>query len=214
MLNPELDKLLQDLISQWNIAERRIKKAEQVHGNEVVVPAIFELRYAGRKLIDVLEIVLKKDVRDDTEAHEQARRYLADGIEDCVKAKHDAIDAMVDFVTNWFNEIEQKLGLHPLTELFPEYLDVTSRIADVQDKIAQSRERRGEPRDGVYDSIENDDYQPILQLFNKMRLSRARVQRIAAKQKWREIIVLWSTIIAAIGGIAAVIAVLIEIHKS
>ena len=45
MLNSELDKLFKDAIAQWNIAERRIKKAEQVKGNEVVNSAIFELRY-------------------------------------------------------------------------------------------------------------------------------------------------------------------------
>jgi hypothetical protein len=53
MLNDELDNALRELITQWNVAERRIKKAEQVRANEVVASAIFELRYAGRKIIDI-----------------------------------------------------------------------------------------------------------------------------------------------------------------
>jgi hypothetical protein len=48
LLDARLDRLLSDLVLQWNIAERRIKKAEQVGGAEAVASAIFELRYAGR----------------------------------------------------------------------------------------------------------------------------------------------------------------------
>jgi hypothetical protein len=62
-----IDSSLSELIKQWNIAERRIKKAEQVRGNEVVASAIFELRYAGRKMIDSVEISLNSDLNTDTE---------------------------------------------------------------------------------------------------------------------------------------------------
>ena len=64
MLDDRFDKLFRALIEQWNIAERRIKKAEQVRGNEVVSSAIFELRYAGRKLIDAHSLVLTRATRD------------------------------------------------------------------------------------------------------------------------------------------------------
>jgi hypothetical protein len=138
LLDQKLDKLYKQLIEQWNIAERRIKKAEQVSGNEVVTSAIFELRYAGRKIVDAQKLLLEKDWRNDTDAHDLICRYLADSIEDCVKAKHDAIDAMLDFVTIWFKDSEERIGLGHLIKIFPEYLDVTSRILGVQEKIAQS----------------------------------------------------------------------------
>ena len=57
-MDEELVRLLQRTFEQWNIAERRIKKAEQVRGNEVVTSAIFELRYAGRKIVDALTLAL------------------------------------------------------------------------------------------------------------------------------------------------------------
>lgn len=37
LFNPEIDELVARLVDEWNVAERRIKKAEQVRGNEVVV---------------------------------------------------------------------------------------------------------------------------------------------------------------------------------
>jgi len=42
MADRETDDATRELIEQWNIAESRIKKAEQVRANEVVAAAIFE----------------------------------------------------------------------------------------------------------------------------------------------------------------------------
>jgi hypothetical protein len=188
MLDTELDNLFKAAIAQWNIAERRIKKAEQVQGNEVVNSAIFELRYAGRKIIDALQLILNANWQNDRDVYERICRYLADAIEDCVKAKHDSIDAMIDFVTTWFDELEGKIGLKKLLELFPEYLDVTTRIVAAQDKIAHSREHRLTSRDSVYDEIEANDYEVILGLYNKMRLSKDRVQAIVNSDNRRELL--------------------------
>lgn len=217
MLDAVLDQLFKDVIAQWNIAERRIKKAEQVQGNEVVNSAIFELRYAGRKIIDALQLILGADWRNDRQVYEQIRRYLADAIEDCVKAKHDSIDAMIDFVTTWFDELEKRIGLKALIQMFPEYLDVTSRIAAVQDKIAHSRQHRTTARDSVYDDIENNDYEAILQLYNKMRLSRDRVQAIVDGETRREWISIGALavniVLGAIIAIGTIILVGFEIAK-
>ena len=42
MLNDKLDERLRELISQWNIAERRIKQAENARAQEIVSSAIYE----------------------------------------------------------------------------------------------------------------------------------------------------------------------------
>ena len=78
MLDDGLDKALLALIKQWNVAEQRIKKAEQVRGNEVVASAIFELRYAGRKVIDALELILTTNIQIDEHASRKVRSYIAD----------------------------------------------------------------------------------------------------------------------------------------
>ncbi len=210
LLDAKLDKLLHDLSTQWNIAERRIKKAEFVQGGEVVGSAIFELRYAGRKVIDAHTLVLTKDWRNDPKVYEDVCRYLADAIEDCVKAKHDAIDAIVDFITNWFEELEARVGLKKLVELFPEYIGTTAKIASIQDKIAKSRENRIASRDGVYDEIEDSDYQHLLAVFDKMRLSEQRIDLISGEIESKERRDYWLLLIPAI---AAVVLVCFEIYK-
>jgi len=144
-----------------------------------VASAIFELRYAGRKVADVIDLMLKSDWRSDQEVREKIKRYIADAIEDCIKAKHDAIDSMVVFVTTWFYELEERIGVRRLQEIFPEYLDVTARIASIQEDIAASREERHEARDSVYDRIEATGYDDVLKLYDKMRLSRERIEEIS-----------------------------------
>jgi hypothetical protein len=213
MIDPRIDRLFADLITQWNIAERRIKKAEQVGGEEAVGSAIFELRYAGRKIVDCLDILLTKDM-GDPEVYELVCRNLADAIEDCIKAKHDAIDAMVDFIIIWFGELETRIGTTEMVRIFPEYLSVVSRIALIQDNIVESRGNRVSGRDGVYDNVENEDYENLLKLFNKMKTSQPRVQALIDDEKSTKSRDFW---VLAIGSGAGVLAVVVfvgfELYK-
>ena len=210
LFDHKLDRLYKQLIFQWNIAERRIKKAEQVCENEVIVSAVFELRYAGRKIVDAQLLLLDKDWKNDQDEYDNICRFLADAIEDCVKAKHDAIDAMLYFVTIWFKENEKRIGLHRLMEIFPNYIDVTAQISAVQAKIARSREDRVSARDGLYDEIEIQDYDMMLLLYDKMSISKDRIQRIASRAEWMERILAWGTGIITIGTVILVIDILVK----
>lgn len=174
--DPRFEKACKDLIEQWGIAEQRIKRAEQVCANEIVSPAIFELRYAGRKIIDTLKVSLECDLAVDVEAKELAYRNLIDAIEDCIKAKHDAIDAMVGFVTTWFDGVEKRLGFSAIQKIFPEYAKITGSISGVLEKIAQSRRDRNAARDGVYDEIFREDFEKILTLYQTMKASQSRFE--------------------------------------
>lgn len=46
---------VEEVCSEWNKAEKAIKSAEHVEG-QVVNPSIYELRYAGRRIIEALTI--------------------------------------------------------------------------------------------------------------------------------------------------------------
>jgi hypothetical protein len=197
MLNEKLDKSLRELITQWNIAEQRIKRAEQVRGSEVVASAIFELRYAGRKIIDSLDLALTHDLSAEPEQFDRIHAFIADATEDCVKAKHDAIDAMVSFVTVWFDNLATRATLTKVQTLFPDFLEVQNKIADVQERIAETRKDRNRLRDSIYNSIERGDYEQILSLFDRMKRSHARVAaEIVREDKQRRL--MW---IATISGI-------------
>ena len=183
MLDADLDKAVLDLIEQWNIAETRIKRAEQVRANEIVAPAIFELRYAGRKIVDSLEIVLKSDISSDTKSRDTVVSYIADATEDCVKAKHDAIDAMMNFVTSWFDDLEKKIGVEEIQKFFPNYFEVVGTISVIQEQIADSRGDRNKLRDSIYNRIDGEDYDKVLNLFVTMKSSQERVTLASNRNK-------------------------------
>jgi hypothetical protein len=135
---------------------------------------------------------------------------LADAIEDCVKSKHDAIDAMIDVIVIWFEEMEKQIGLDQVTKLFPAYLETTSRIAILQDAIVESRGNRVAGREGVYDTIETDDYDNLLRLFNSMKTSLGRVQAMVTVQAKKERRDFWLLVITTA---TSVILVGFEIYK-
>jgi hypothetical protein len=183
LLDKEIDDALTQLRHEWNIAERRIKKAELVRANNVVSSATFELRYAGRKLIDALAILQKADWRLSPEEKQQVLQWLADATEDCVKAKHDAIDAMLVFVTTWMERTEASIGLAGLVEYFPTYIETTGKISNLQDRIADSRFDRAKGRESIYDGIERHEYEQILSLYSTMLSAESRVTAQVAAEK-------------------------------
>jgi len=131
VLNEKLDARLLELIKQWNIAEGRIKQAENVRAQEIVSAAIYELRYAGRKVVDAISLAQTTEWESDDAAEGRIRAFIEDAIEDCVKAKHDAIDAALSFVTRWFFDQERQIGLKLVQQFYPHYLEITAKIADM-----------------------------------------------------------------------------------
>jgi hypothetical protein len=186
MLDDRLNRALHELIKQWNIAEHRIKKAEQVRANEVVASAIFELRYAGRKHIDATKLIIDNDLSNNQDIYEKVYAFILDATEDCVKAKHDAIDAMLNFVTSWFYEKEKIWDVSEIQQLFPKYLEVTSRISIIQERIAESRNNRTEKRDTIYDDIDENDFASILELFNTMKASQEKIDGVSKRKRLRK----------------------------
>lgn len=49
----EIDRHLAEIAALWNQVERRAKLVEQFRG-EAVIPCINEMRYAGRRIVDVV----------------------------------------------------------------------------------------------------------------------------------------------------------------
>jgi hypothetical protein len=209
LLGGEFEPALRALFTEWNIAERRIKRAEQTRHNEVVISAIFELRYAGRKLIDALQLSLTEDAVNDEAVKARISAFLSDATEDCVKAKHDAIDSMLDFVTRWFREAEDAIGLGAVQRFFPNYVAITAQISDAQDKISESRGNRTTLRDSIYDELERDYFDEIVRLYRTMLHSHERVvalvKRDERRDRWQRYLAVGGFAVGILGILAAVI---------
>ena len=116
--------------ARWDALEKRIKRAEHVRA-EVVYPAISELRYAGRRLIDALHISWKDNpTEEDTQRFDG---YIAEIENNCLRAEHDVVDAVVLFIHRRIDQIISEFGLPIVNEYFPQYTAMLSGIKEVDE---------------------------------------------------------------------------------
>ena len=78
--------LFADIQREWNAAEESIKRSEQI-ALDVSIPAISELRYAGRRLVDAMDIAQNGGNAQKVTAVLEDARFC------CHRARHDAVDA-------------------------------------------------------------------------------------------------------------------------
>jgi hypothetical protein len=159
----------------------------------------------AQRRTDAIDLALTTNWQRDDNAAEQIHAYIDDAIEDCVKAKHDAIDAAMSFVVRWFAEQERIIGLRDLQMFFPTYLETTAKIADIQERIEESRGDRTKLRETIYDAIEKNGYDEILQLYSAMKNSRDRVAVVVHREKIKDRC-LWGFGIA--GAVALVVSLI------
>lgn len=180
------------LCIEWNSAEKAIKLAEQVNG-EIINPAIYELRYSGRRVIEALPL-LKTD-------ETKAKKLLDDAIFDCCRAKHDAIDAATSKIAADIKIAVDKLKPHIVLVNFPKITELYKMLTNVRKKIAVSRENR-EKRDAIYETIVAENLQEIVDLYEEFKSSEPLL--IAAAK--RERLVFGLSVVLGILGLIATLA--------
>ena len=85
---------------EWNEAETWVKKGENINGAPVI-PAINELRYAGRRLVDALAAHQQEDSGKAKNPIKAAKDNLS-------KTKHDVVDSLFSFYFDSAGLIRQK----------------------------------------------------------------------------------------------------------
>ena len=150
---------LNRLYVAWAEAEKAIKIADQTVG-DVIIPAIKELRYAGRKLSKSLHNYVEGTNLTD------ADRWLEDAINDCFRARHDATDAATAFIADRLEHAITALGTEAVREHFVEYSDLRGLLSSIRKKVADSRHDHNGRHD-IYDNIEVDELPKIMELYEK-----------------------------------------------
>lgn len=196
-LSRETRSAIERIRAEWDRSEGTIKTAEQAVG-EAVIPALKELRYAGRRLADALLLIglpaRRKDLAD----------LLADAHFNCHRARHDAIDAATDAMLKRLDAAIDKLGDDVVSQHFPEAISLAARLAEIQTRIAESRVDR-ENRDAIYSAIEGVDLLELHNGFKRFLYSRERMMRTASRRRrgrfWGIVAVVVS-ILVALGSLA------------
>ncbi|WP_299653550.1 hypothetical protein [uncultured Jannaschia sp.] len=180
---------------EWDKAESAIKLAEQVN-REVVSPAIYELRYAGRKLVEAKQLRLPDPAK--------SLDLLRDAKMDCLRARHDAIDAATSKIVMDLEIAVSNLGATRVLSCFPNWSDVYGQLVQVRSKIAVSREDRNN-RDAIYSTIQGTDLPAIVKLYNAFKAQEPHLIRDAKKERWTAV---GGYVVGAIGIVIGVIGIL------
>lgn len=172
MSEDRFEQLFSAMSVEWNKAEKAIKLAENIDG-EVVIPAIFELRYAGRRLVEAWAIRLSE--------LESSLALLKDAKFDCHRARHDAIDAATSKMVGDMNVAVEFLSASVIIKLFPLFSEFYGSLLEVRERIAISREDR-ENRDKIYDTIQNVDLDRLAVLYRQFKSCEPLMVRGAEKE--------------------------------
>lgn len=183
--------LLNSIASEWDRAEADIKKAEQVCHN-VVIPSIKELRYAGRRIIDVITKMATGASREDIDD------LLADAKFDCHRARHDAIDAATSKIAIDLEIMATKLGYEVILPVDPQFPQLVQGLQAVRDKIAASRKNR-QNREAIYSVIEASDFPELVKSYQNLMSSEHIMISIAKKRRRSEAWGVLGTVLGAIG---------------
>ena len=192
----DFEKLLKSVLAEWDKAESDIKIAEQL-GHQVVFPAIKELRYAGRRIVDALARILANDDNGKITA------LLDDALFDCYRARHDAIDASISTIAAEMDVTAKKLGYNSVLKAFPDYPSLLETLAEAQEKIASSRGRR-EDRDAIYQAIEQCELAKVVKLYRAFKLSEHVMRSIAKEDRFWPKMGFLATIVSIVIAIVAI----------
>ena len=171
----DYEELLSDISQEWDIAEREVKMAEQLH-KKVVFPAIKELRYAGRRLADALAAITRGE--DDKEI----RGLLADARFACHCARHDVIDASMLKMGVDLSLALEKLGHEAVLGAFPEYPKLVRSVQEAQTLIATARQKRNERYD-IYEELQKAQFPALIEQFKEFQSNEPLMKKIAGKEK-------------------------------
>ena len=167
---PDVSKI----ISAWDDAERAIKQAEIIN-DQVVIPAIAELRYAGRRLAEAWE----KQQKGDEDA---ARALFDDAYFFCCRAQHDAIDAGTAKIARDYAICVKGIGASEKSCIFPEHSEFHNLLRDIKKNIVKSREDR-ENRDKIYELIRVSDFPKIVKFYQKFEDCQPQLEELARKAR-------------------------------
>ena len=196
-----VELLLVSICDEWNAAEADMKRAENICG-EIILPSVNELRYAGRRIIDALVEARAGDLV-------KARDLLTEARFNCLRARHDSIDAGTAKVAADIEDLCQIYGAPVVAAGFANLPSLLLSLQNVREAIATSREKR-EDRDIIYQSIVAGDFRTLIRLHAELKAVVAVMRPIAdekREQTWRESAYAWGGYaLAVFFGLLALVA--------
>lgn len=138
---------------------------------ELCLPAVNELRYAGRRLIDAWSAMRRGDTAE-------AIAKINDAKFDCHRARHDSIDAISSKIARDVAITINTFSLTVVVNAFPEYTNMMQILFDIQEKIEKSRAKRDD-RELIYQTVESCNIDPLISAHRRLRIAEPTMVTLA-----------------------------------
>ncbi len=191
-LTPEQIRVLDTIRTEWDLAETDIKLAEQVC-RDIVVPAVKELRYGGRRLVDLIQKITTDP------ASPEIPKLLADAEFDCHRARHDAIDAASAKIAIQLDLMEEKLGYDAILAVVPEFRDIALKVLDIRAKVLNTRGENRKDRVKIYAVVSATNFKELVEAYDVLKTSEPMMIKLAKQGRRRDFYGRWGFWFGAAG---------------
>jgi hypothetical protein len=201
-LPQEFESLHEAYLRDWGHAEEVLKMVERVK-NEAFYPSIKELRYAARRVVDA-----HNEAARPTPDREVIQVHLIEAIENCRKARHDAVDSAINFIHGELDKLVKLAGLDTVHEAFPSYAKLQLSLTHVSTLIVESRKTRI-ALDDKYEVVKRTHLTEIVDWYGEMQTAIPVISAIRRRRRrdfWLSALVIG----LVIGLFVAIAAIAIE----
>jgi hypothetical protein len=181
MLPDQLHKYIPEYSSEWFKAEEALKSFERL-STTVLMASVQELRYAGRRFAQVLNTCHQRNGSLSTDEISALEVHLVEAIQNCIKARHDAIDASVQFVHKRMNTLAQAVGILEVRAHFPHFNLLEQEIKEIDKKIVAARADRRN-LDANYAAILTEHGAKLVDFYEKLSQSEFAIRDSLKAQK-------------------------------
>jgi len=192
---------LREIATLWNKVELRAKLAVQIRF-EVVIAAVNEMRYAGRRLVDTLLLI------EDGAPAEEINRELNITKNYLINADHDITDAILFFIHKRIARTIDQHGFQATAKHLPDFTTVYPQVRDANEAIRGSRADR-QSRSAAYDKLA-DDYVPLICAFYD-KLIKIDALRVADVMDKRLALItglsLWGAVASILGLLLGIVGI-------
>lgn len=164
---------LKRLYIEWDYTEYLLKQHENILG-KASTPAKNELRYAGRRLIDALQVLTNENDEDE------ALNLLAESIYFSHRAQHDIIDAMIAMISEAYRSAEENFYFEAIDKYFPIMAKTIVELSDIKDAVAESRKNRA-LRSAIYEDLQQNKIASVLRDFKQFKANEGNIKRYMLK---------------------------------
>jgi hypothetical protein len=170
---------LGNFVASWDAAEAAIKEAELFRG-KVVFASVKELRYAGRRFTDALKLMLQQC---GPEQADEALQLIREASENCIRARNDAVDALVSYLYRYFNQVKNDYGTVLMHAYFPDFMQLFVRLNELAHVIPASRSNERGRRNEIYDGIVKEDIPQLRLLYEKIETSKNLIDEDTGRER-------------------------------